>query len=156
MKLQQEIEARGRGISPAFMRGSGGLLKIRLVEIHHARGRIGNGHGSGFKNFVIQRDGQFFLAQTGADEQSKFADNGARLRNSFASDCIHDWFIGQSNVLDNKPAMQPEIFELVDVDHDEIQTSLALIVHPKMNYTFSNSRQAVWSFFKPAFDFASM
>jgi hypothetical protein len=29
--------------------------------------------------------------------------------------------------------MQPEIFELVDVDHDEIQTSLALIVHPKMN-----------------------
>ena len=30
------------------------------------------------------------------------------------------------------------------------------IVHPKMNYTFNNSRQAIWSFFKPAFDFASM
>ena len=111
----------------------GGALKIRFIEIHHGRGRTGNGDGSGLKNFVIQRDGQFRLAQTGADEQSKFAGDAARLGDGFAPDGIHDRLVGQSNVLDNKPAMQPEIFELVDVDHDEIQTSLALIVHPKMN-----------------------
>ena len=114
-----------------FMRLTGGPFKIRFVEIHHARGRIGNGHESGFENFVIQRDGQFFFAQTGADEQSKFASNGARLRNGFASDGIHDWLIGQFNVLDDKPAMKPEVLELPDVNHGEIETPFTPVVHTK-------------------------
>ena len=68
MELQQEIEIGGRGISPAFMRFTGGALKIRFIEIHYGCGRTGDGDGSGLKNFVIQRDGQFWLAQTGAEE----------------------------------------------------------------------------------------
>ncbi len=68
MELQQEIEICRRGVSPAFMGVARGLLKIRLIKINHAGRRIGNGDGSGFENLVIQRDGQFFLAQTGADQ----------------------------------------------------------------------------------------
>ena len=133
MELQQEIEIGGRGISPTFMRLAGGALKIRFVEIHHVRGRTGNGHGSGFENFVIQRDGQFCLAQTGADAQSKFAGNGAGLRDGFAPDGIHDGSIGQFDVLDNEAAMKPEVFELPDVNHGEMKTLLATVVHPKMD-----------------------
>jgi len=63
VKLQQEIEIGRRGISPSFLRVMGGPFKIRLVEIHHAGRRVGQGDGSGFENFVIERDGQFFLTQ---------------------------------------------------------------------------------------------
>ena len=89
------------------MRLASGALKIRFIEIHHARGWIGNGHGSGFENFVIERDGQFGFGQTGADEQSKFAGDGTGLRDGFAPDGIHDGSIGQFNVLDNEAAMKP-------------------------------------------------
>ena len=125
MELQQEIEIGGRGIAPAFMRLTGGAFKIRFIEIHHTRGRIGNGDGSGLKNFVIERDGQFRLAQTVADEQSKFAGDGARLRNDFAPDGIHDGCRGQFDVLDNEAAMKPEVIELPEVNHDGIQTPFA-------------------------------
>ena len=133
VELQQEIEIGGRGMAPLFMRGAGGAFKISFIEIRHAGGRIGNGHCSGFENFVIERDGQFGFAQTGADEQSKFAGDGAGLRDGFASDGIHDGGIGQFDILDNKTAMKPEVFELPEVNHDGIQTSIAPIVHPKMN-----------------------
>jgi hypothetical protein len=103
VKLQQEIEIGRRGISPSFMRIMGGPFKIRLIEIHHAGGRVGHGDGSGFENFVIERDEQFFLTQSAADEQSKFAGDGLCLRNGFASDCIHDGTIRQFNVGDNEP-----------------------------------------------------
>ena len=102
----------------------GGPFKIRLIEIHHAGGRVGHGDGSGFENFVIERDGQFFLTQSGADEQSKFAGDGLCLRNGFASDGIHDGTIRQFNVGDNEPAMKPEVLELVGVNHSQIQTPL--------------------------------
>jgi len=115
------------------MRFMGGALKIRFIEIHHGRGRTGNGYGSGLKNFVIQGDGQFRLAQTGADEQSKFAGDAARLGDGFAPDGIYDRLVGQSNVLDDEAAMKPEVFELPDVNHGEIQTPIAPIVHSKMN-----------------------
>jgi hypothetical protein len=82
---------------------------------------------------VIQRDGQFRFAQTGADEQSKFAGDAARLGDGFAPDGIHDRLVGQSDVLDNEAAMKPEVFELPEVNHGEIQTPFAPIVHPKMN-----------------------
>ena len=132
MELQQEIEIGGGCISPAFMRVMGRPFKIRLVKIHHADRRVGNGDGSGFENFVIERDGQFFLTQAGADDQSKFAGDGLRLRNSFASQGIHDWSIGQFNVGDNEPALKLEVLELVDVNHGQIQPSLTPVVHPKM------------------------
>ena len=133
MELQQEIEIGGRGSAPAFMRLAGGALKIRFIEINHTGGRIGNGDRSGFENFVIQRDGQFCLTQTVADEQAKFTGDGAGLRNGFAPDGIHDGGGSQFNVLDDKPAVKPEVFELPDVNHGGIQTPLAPIVHPKMN-----------------------
>jgi hypothetical protein len=65
------------------MRVAGGTLKIRFIEINHACGRIGQRNGCGFENFVIERDGQICFAQTGADEQSKFAGDGACLRDGF-------------------------------------------------------------------------
>jgi hypothetical protein len=71
--------------------------------------------------------------QTRPDEQTKISSDGAGLRDSFAPDGIHDGSSGQFNVFDNKPAMQPKIFELVEVDHSEIQTSSGLSVHRKMN-----------------------
>ena len=37
------VEVGRRGIAPAFLRGVGGVFKIRFFEIHHAGGRIGNG-----------------------------------------------------------------------------------------------------------------
>jgi hypothetical protein len=48
-------------------------------------------------------------------------------------DGIHDRLVGQSNVLDNEAAMKPEVFELPDVNHGEIQTPITPIVHPKMD-----------------------
>ena len=81
----------------------------------------------------------------------------ARLRNSFASDCIHDWLIGQSNVLDNKPAMQPEIFELPDVNHGEIQTPSSPFRPSQNDFTPSTIRGRRFGVFSgSAFDFASM
>ena len=113
------------------MRLAGGALKIRFIEIHHARGWIGNGNGSGLKNFVIERDGQFCFAQTCVDEQSKFAGNGTRLRDGFASDGIHDGICGQLNVFDNEPTMKLEIFELPEVNHVGIQPPFAPSSTPK-------------------------
>ena len=129
MKLQQEIEIGGRGIAPALMRIAGSALKIRLVEINDVCRRIRNGDGCGFENFVIQSDGQFFLAQAGADEQSEIVDDGARLRDGFASDGIHDRRIGQFDVMDGEPATQPEVFELADVNHGRIEPCLPRSYH---------------------------
>ena len=133
MELQQEIEIGGRGISPAFMRFTGGALKIRFIELNHARWWIGNGDRSRFKNFVIERDGQFRFAQTGTDEQSKIAGDGAGLRDGFAPDGVNDWNIGQFNYPDDESAMKPEIDEMPEVYHGRIQTPFAPIVHPKLN-----------------------
>ena len=65
----------GEALPQRFWAFAGGLLKIRLVEINDGVRRIGDGDGGGFQNLVVERDGQFLLAQTGTDEQSKFADN---------------------------------------------------------------------------------
>jgi len=37
------VEVGRRGIAPEFLRGGGGVFKIRFVEIHHAGGRFGDG-----------------------------------------------------------------------------------------------------------------
>jgi len=94
-----------------------GPLKIRLIKINDSVRWIGDGDGSGFQNFVVERDGQFLLAQTRADEQSKIADNGARLRNGFASDCIHNRVVRQFDIFDDKSAVKLEVFELFEVNH---------------------------------------
>jgi len=86
-----------------------GPLKIRLIKINDSVRWIGDGDGSGFQNFVVERDGQFLLAQTRADEQSKIADNGARLRNGFASDCIHNRVVRQFDIFDDKSAVKLEV-----------------------------------------------
>jgi len=118
-----------RGIAPAFLRGAGGALKVRFVEINHPGGRIGQGNGCRFENFMIERDGQFLFVQARTDEQAEFAGDGACLREGFASDGIQDRLTSQFNAPDDEPAMQPEIYELADVNHGEIQTALAAVVH---------------------------
>jgi hypothetical protein len=65
--------------------------------------------------------------------ESKFAGNGAGLCDGFAPDGIHDRLVGQSNIPHDETPMQPEVFELPDVNHDGIQTPIAPIVHLKLN-----------------------
>src|SRR6185436_4746653 len=104
------------------MCGASGAFKIRFVKINHPGRRMGSGDGSGLQNFMIQCDGQFLFDQPGANEQQKFAGNGSRLADGLASNRIHNWIIGQLNVLDDEPAMKPEVFELFEVNHISIQT----------------------------------
>jgi hypothetical protein len=132
VELQQEIEVVQGSISPSFLRVTGRPLKIRLVEIHHPGGWAGCGDGSGFEDFVIERDGQFFLTQTGTDEQPESAGDGLRLGDGFAPNGIHNGIIRQFNIGDNKPALKPKVLELIDVNHSQIQTPFIRGVHPKM------------------------
>jgi hypothetical protein len=51
---------------------AGGLLEIGFSEILDPVGWMQAGHRRGLKNLVVQRHGQFFVAQAGANQKAEF------------------------------------------------------------------------------------
>ncbi len=50
---------------------TGCTLKISPIELDHTEWRLIAGHRCGFKNLVIQGDGQFLIVQSWRDFQTK-------------------------------------------------------------------------------------
>jgi len=61
-RLQHTVQILGRSGAVSLVGFAGRAFKITLVKIHYARRRVRRCDRRGFENFVIQGDGQFFIA----------------------------------------------------------------------------------------------
>ena len=117
VELQQEVEVRGGSVAPAPVRIVGRLLGAGFVEIQHAVRRVQAGHRRRLQNFVIKRDGQFFLAQARADEETELAAKNPRLSTGLALQSVQQRFVGELNFFDDEPSAKPKGCELPGVYH---------------------------------------
>jgi hypothetical protein len=92
-------------------------FKIALVKIHHAAGWMEAGYGGCFKDFVIQSDGQFSLAQAGPDEQIKSPAIDSCRCDRFPPQSVHHRGTGKLNAGDDESAWQPKVLKHDRVNH---------------------------------------
>lgn len=119
--LQHPVQVFRRRVAPLPVGRLCGAFKGAFIEIHHAGRWVKARDRSGFKNLVIQGDGEFPLTSPSTDKQVELLPNDSSLRDGLATQSVRQRLVRGFDACDNETTSQADVLECGWVNHERVR-----------------------------------
>ena len=110
MGLQHEVQIRWGDGAESVRGGVGCCLEVAFIELDEAFRWIIGSHGSGFEDFVIERDREFFLRKAGTEGDLEFPSDDGCAGEGLAANGVDERLIADFDMQDDEAT---EKFEMI-------------------------------------------